>query len=191
MRKDLQMSHSLYGRWLSEENAENFKSLPADPAQYAPTEKKPHPSLLQDVRWAGHKQRQKVANLARASKCPPYGYGPATGGRLVVEKVAEVDEGEEDYGEYQAYRGEEVKDESNLDFWNWVKAGEKKDAARDAEVSADTAGPMSDILRVAEPKGRKCAELDALFERETNARKYETTVVDSSPVADEKVLEDD
>ncbi|RYP75469.1 hypothetical protein DL771_002354 [Monosporascus sp. 5C6A] len=43
-----------------------------------------------------------------------------------------------------------------------------------------------DILRVAEPKGGNYAELDAMFKREINARKYETTVVDASPVEEEK-----
>ncbi|RYP75468.1 hypothetical protein DL771_002353 [Monosporascus sp. 5C6A] len=48
-----------------------------------------------------------------------------------------------------AYRGEEVKDKSNLDSWSWVKAGEEENVPRDAKVSADIAvkiNPRKEVL---------------------------------------------
>ncbi|RYP75560.1 hypothetical protein DL769_003806 [Monosporascus sp. CRB-8-3] len=180
----------------------------------------------------------ETAILARASKFFPYGYGHATGGRFGIEEVVEVDEDEKDFGEYQAYRGEEVKNKPNLDIWSWVRAGEKR--TRLETLKSQRIQPVSmrmsarhigryemlkssvvdlfpaniedskyghrlahacyiktlpprteDVLRVAEPKGRNCAELDVLFEREINARKYETTAVDVSLAEEEEVLEND
>ncbi|RYP10718.1 hypothetical protein DL764_000508 [Monosporascus ibericus] len=174
-----------------EENAEHFESLSAGPCAVRPygEETAPQPA-------PGHA-------LGRAQAAPE-------SRRFVVEEVAEDDEDEEGYGEYQPYRGEEVKDKSNLDFWSWVKAGEEENAARDAKGSADTAGELAHGRKAWGPifsidgcfemiqrqssggqaKGRNCAELEVLFEKETNARKYETTVVDISPV-EEKILKDD
>ena len=60
--------------------------------------RKTHPRLLPDEGlWPGDVQRQKAAVHARAAKYLPYGYGPATGGRFMVEEVGEVDEDEEEY----------------------------------------------------------------------------------------------
>ncbi|KAI0171891.1 ADP-ribosylation [Hypoxylon sp. FL1284] len=119
------------------DNALHFENLPSDPGRFVPAQTRRHPRLIEHIRWPGEAQRAKKAALARAAKYFPYGYGPATGGRFVVEEVGEADEDEEDYGEYQALRGEEVRDKTNLDFWSWVKAGEEMDAAaarRDDEV---------------------------------------------------------
>ncbi|KAF3932161.1 hypothetical protein ABW20_dc0108360 [Dactylellina cionopaga] len=48
--------------------------------------------------------RRKQALMARASKWFPYGYGPATGTRFVIEAVADDSDDEEEYGEYQKDR---------------------------------------------------------------------------------------
>ncbi|KAK6514362.1 hypothetical protein TWF506_008758 [Arthrobotrys conoides] len=53
--------------------------------------------------------RRKQALMARALKWFPYGYGPATGTRFVVEAVAEVSDDEEEYGEYQKDKVEGVE----------------------------------------------------------------------------------
>ncbi|KAJ6257851.1 hypothetical protein Dda_7640 [Drechslerella dactyloides] len=45
---------------------------------------------------------RKQALVARAKKWFPYGYGPATGTAFVVEAVADDEDDEEEYGEYQA-----------------------------------------------------------------------------------------
>ncbi|KAI1379283.1 ADP-ribosylation [Hypoxylon crocopeplum] len=110
-------------------NALHFVDLPSDPRNFVPARKRRHPKLLEDVRWPAEIQRQKAASLARASKYFPYGYGPATGGKFVVEEIGEVDEDDEEYGDYQALRGEELKDKTNLNFWSWVKVGEELDAS--------------------------------------------------------------
>ncbi|KAF3255597.1 hypothetical protein TWF128_005588 [Orbilia oligospora] len=60
--------------------------------------------------------RRKQALMARALKWFPYGYGPATGTRFVVEAVAEVSDDEEEYGEYQKDKIEGVETSSNY-FW--------------------------------------------------------------------------
>ncbi|KAI0848286.1 hypothetical protein F5Y00DRAFT_270249 [Daldinia vernicosa] len=110
------------------DNHEHFEELPSNPESFVPTNQTRHPKLLQGVRWPGDVQREKAAAFARAAKWFPYGYGPSTGSKFVVEEVGEVDEDEEEYGDYQALRGEEIKDKTNLNFWSWVKVGEEIDA---------------------------------------------------------------
>ncbi|VUC29809.1 unnamed protein product [Clonostachys rosea] len=73
----------------------------------------------------GDKQRAKEAIFARAAKYFPYGYGPASGKRFVVEEVGEVSDDEENYGDYQNL--EEDESAENTEFWSWVKAGEMED----------------------------------------------------------------
>ncbi|KAI2607296.1 ADP-ribosylation [Hypoxylon fragiforme] len=121
-----------------QDNLLHFKNIPRDPTEFVPETQKTHHRLVEEVRWPGDVQREKAASLARAAKYFPYGYGPATGGRFVVEEIGEVDEDDEEYGDYQALRGEEIKDKSNLDFWSWVKVAEEMDAAgADGELPPD------------------------------------------------------
>ncbi|KAF3307930.1 hypothetical protein TWF173_002090 [Orbilia oligospora] len=61
--------------------------------------------------------RRKQALMARALKWFPYGYGPATGTRFVVEAVAEVSDDEEEYGEYQKDKVEGVETTGSNYFW--------------------------------------------------------------------------
>ncbi|OBT56061.1 hypothetical protein VE04_04199 [Pseudogymnoascus sp. 24MN13] len=93
-----------------------FADIPEDKASFVAQAKK-HPKLLAEPMAPGDKQRAKEALVAKASKYFPYGYGPATGTSFVVEEVGEVDEDEEDYGEYQRDRIDETHEESN--FWKW------------------------------------------------------------------------
>ena len=74
----------------------------------------------------GDKQRKKEELVAKAKKYFPYGYGPATGMGFVVEDVGEVDDDEEEYGEYQKDRVDATNEES--DFWKWgeEEEGEQK-----------------------------------------------------------------
>lgn len=58
----------------------------------------------------GDAQRQKSEIFARGSKWFPYGYGPATNGRFVIEDVAEIDDDEEEWGNYQGDRAAEGDD---------------------------------------------------------------------------------
>lgn len=72
----------------------------------------------------GDKQRKKAALIAKGQKFFSYGYGPISGKQLIIEDVAEVDEGEEDYGEYQAVRAD--AEPSNTSVWDedWGKSEE-------------------------------------------------------------------
>lgn len=58
----------------------------------------------------GDAQRRKAEIFARGSKWFPYGYGPATNGKFVIEDVAEVDDDEEEWGNYQEDRAAEGND---------------------------------------------------------------------------------
>ncbi|KAI1095887.1 ADP-ribosylation [Rostrohypoxylon terebratum] len=111
------------------DNAEHFEDLPDDPTDFIPTQKRRHARLSEDIRWPGDVKRERAAAFARATKWFPYGYGPSTGAKFVVEEIGEVDEDEEDYGDYQGLRTEGLKEKSNLDFWSWVKVGVDIDAA--------------------------------------------------------------
>ncbi|KFY63038.1 hypothetical protein V496_04257 [Pseudogymnoascus sp. VKM F-4515 (FW-2607)] len=95
-------------------NTRFFEDIPNDKANFVA---KTHPKLLNEPMAPGDKQRAKEALVAKASKYFPYGYGPATGTSFVVEDVGEVDEDEEDYGEYQGDRIDQTHEESN--FWKW------------------------------------------------------------------------
>ncbi|KAI1402116.1 ADP-ribosylation [Hypoxylon fuscum] len=116
-----------------QDNIQYFIDLPCDPENFVPTQTKSHPKLFKHDFFPGDVQRHKAATLARAAKYFPYGFGAATGSRFVVEEIGEVDEDDEEYGDYQALRGEEIKDGTNLDFWSWVKVGEEEDAAARGE----------------------------------------------------------
>jgi hypothetical protein len=52
----------------------------------------------------GDLQREKEERIARGKKFFAYGFGPVSGRNLVIEEVAEVDDDEEDYGDYQTNR---------------------------------------------------------------------------------------
>lgn len=54
--------------------------------------------------------------MERASKYLGYGFGPKEGSAFVVEEIGEVDDDEEDYGEYQRDRTDAA--EGGLDFWD-------------------------------------------------------------------------
>ncbi|KAK6855420.1 hypothetical protein PG990_008284 [Apiospora arundinis] len=127
-----------------EHNAAHFANLSADPTQWtraAPP--KTHKRLLRDQQediWPDEARRAKQAIMARAAKWFPYGYGPATNGKFVVEEVGEVDDDEEEYGDYQALRGEGEgedtdKDKRNMDFWSWVKAAAVEEEAEETEFA--------------------------------------------------------
>ncbi|KAK7943200.1 uncharacterized protein PG986_012313 [Apiospora aurea] len=112
-----------------ERNALHFANVPADPYQWAraPKPVKTHKRLLTDEQKdisPGDALRAEQAIMARAAKWFPYGYGPATNGKFVVEEVSEVDDDEEEYGSYQALRGEGNVDDAEqgqqavIDLWS-------------------------------------------------------------------------
>ena len=67
--------------------------------------------------FPGEKQRLKEERLARARKFFAYGFGPVSGNKIIIEDIADTDDDEEEYGEYQGDRLQgEVKERS---VWDW------------------------------------------------------------------------
>lgn len=127
-----------------EDNREYFESIPQDPTQW--TARWTHPKLQKQVLAPGDKQRQKEALIAKAAKYFPYGYGPATGTRFVVEEVGEVDEDEENYGDYQKDRLGSVDGQGSGTFWEWDVSDlqrDEKDEYTDALVGKRKHGGRS------------------------------------------------
>ncbi|KAF2464369.1 uncharacterized protein BDR25DRAFT_381508 [Lindgomyces ingoldianus] len=69
--------------------------------------------------FSGDKARQKQELIAKGMKFFAYGFGPVSRKKLVIEDVAEIDDHEEEYGEYQAKRIEIQS--RNANFWDWGK----------------------------------------------------------------------
>ena len=92
---------------------------------------KAHPRITTEAesQAPGDVQRRKEALIAKAAKYFPYGYGPKQGANFVVEDVGEVSEDEEEYGEYQADRVEEVDADSSRarSVWDWGELEGKTD----------------------------------------------------------------
>ncbi|KAF2230984.1 hypothetical protein EV356DRAFT_507945 [Viridothelium virens] len=57
----------------------------------------------------GDRQRLKEAKKAAAAKWFPYGFGPATGSKFIIEEIGEIDDDEESYGDYQEERQDGVQ----------------------------------------------------------------------------------
>jgi hypothetical protein len=71
---------------------------PEDPNKWVA---KTHPKLEQKELFPADIAAIAQAKKAAATKWFPYGFGPATGTSFVIEAIAEHDDDEEDYGEYQ------------------------------------------------------------------------------------------
>jgi hypothetical protein len=80
---------------------------PEDPNKWVT---KTHPKLEQKELFPADIAAIAQAKKAAAAKWFPYGFGPAAGTSFVIEAIAEHDDDDEDYGEYQGRR-QEVKDE--------------------------------------------------------------------------------
>lgn len=76
---------------------------------------KPHPRLVQQNLAPGDAKREKERKKAAAMKWFPNGFGPAKGTSFVIEEIGQVDDDEEDYGEWQAERHAFVHKEDDLD----------------------------------------------------------------------------
>ncbi|KAG6997823.1 hypothetical protein G7Y79_00037g073410 [Physcia stellaris] len=106
-----------------------FAALPANPWTWVQRQRarNTHPRLSAQVLSPGDRQRAKEARGARAAKYLGFGFGPACGAALVVEEVGEVSEDEEDYGEFQRERVEEVRvaggEGQGEGFWEWRDDG--------------------------------------------------------------------
>jgi hypothetical protein len=91
----------------SEEAKRIVRSAQEDPLHFQrmsaalAREGKMHPLLEKKELGPGEKKREAEARKAAAMKWFPYGFGSATGTQFVIEEVGEVDDDEEDYGEWQ------------------------------------------------------------------------------------------
>lgn len=96
-----------------EEADEDYENVPEDPDDSTWTNHSNANRLSNKFGPAlapGDAQRQKAEIFARGSKWFPYGYGPATNGKFVIEDVAEIDDDEEEWGNYQSDRAAEGDD---------------------------------------------------------------------------------
>ncbi|KAF2794274.1 hypothetical protein K505DRAFT_361264 [Melanomma pulvis-pyrius CBS 109.77] len=76
---------------------------------------------LEETLMPGDKQRKKQELIAKGQKFFAYGFGPVDGRKLVIEDVAEIDDDEEDYGEFQAARMDTDSNNTNTNIWGWGK----------------------------------------------------------------------
>ena len=77
-----------------------------------------HPKLNNEILYPGDKKRLKQERTAQGLKHFASGFGPVSGKDIVVEEVGEVDDDEEDYGDYQQNRIEGQAKDANL--WMWA-----------------------------------------------------------------------
>ncbi|MCJ1391621.1 hypothetical protein MMC18_004485 [Xylographa bjoerkii] len=96
---------------------------------------KQHPKLNSETLYPGDKKGMKQERMAQGSKFFAYGFGPVSGKNIAIEEVGDVDDDEEDYGDYQQNRIEgETK---NADAWMW------SDIERNPDVDEYTAARFS------------------------------------------------
>ncbi|KAK6339197.1 hypothetical protein TWF718_008619 [Orbilia javanica] len=90
--------------------------------------------------------RKKQALMARALKWFPYGYGPATGTRFVVEAVADVSDDEEEYGEYQKDKVEGVDGGGNAGKYFWEMPEVEGEDSRFDEFFEERRAKAGDVI---------------------------------------------
>lgn len=81
-------------------------------------DKPTHAKLHSEVLSPGDTQRLKQERIARAAKFFAYGFGPVSGSNIVIEDIAEIDDDDEEYGDYQENRLEGEMEEA--DIWSWA-----------------------------------------------------------------------
>ncbi|KAM0349657.1 hypothetical protein ACHAPU_003486 [Fusarium lateritium] len=90
--------HLDLGSGAAKEALKHLQSSPEDFYRMSKIEKRPEAKSTAP----GDVQREKEARKAAAMKWFPYGFGPSTGTRFVIEEVGETSDDEEEYGEWQA-----------------------------------------------------------------------------------------
>lgn len=104
------------------DNYQFFDDIPEDPDLFAVFLKrlyawqKLHKKDWEKLVGPGEVQRLKEDRMERATKYLGCGFGPKEGSTFVVEEIGEVDDDEEDYGEYQKDRINAAG--GGLDFWD-------------------------------------------------------------------------
>ncbi|MCJ1227679.1 hypothetical protein MMC12_004335 [Toensbergia leucococca] len=162
------------------DNMKEFYNIPLNSQAWVPHQhQRSHSKLTAEVLAPGDKRRLKEALVAKAAKYFPYGYGPATGTKFVVEEVGEIDEDEEEYGEYQKDRVEGIDGGGN-NIWAWEKSvkgldlgGEGDDGKRgnelegeedDGEANGDAKAVEQDDAWKWQPDLRGCNHFDEYFD---------------------------
>lgn len=74
-------------------------------------------------------KRKIMTKLAR--KHFPFGYGPAQGTKFVVEEIGEVDEDDEEWGEYQLDRNQYERDGEGIKYHSCTKTGHVPELAEE------------------------------------------------------------
>jgi hypothetical protein len=150
------------------ENVKFFSEIPQDPEAWTSrlsSSKRLNKRRIEgQAMLPGDRQRNKEAVYAKAAKYFPYGYGPATGTKFVVEEVGEISEDEEVYGDYQMLRAVETDGKkANSGFWAWVKESEKgAETLREGIHEADEYLWEREALRVPQGFGQSVTKWDML-----------------------------
>ena len=97
--------------WKHNDNPMNFIKQQINAAQAA---KRKHPRLSRKVLAPGDKKRLQQERLAKGSKFFAYGFGPISGKNIVIEEVGEIDDDEEEYGDFQLNRLQGKLAETNI-----------------------------------------------------------------------------
>ncbi|MCJ1270345.1 hypothetical protein MMC22_010241 [Lobaria immixta] len=117
-----------------QDNARFFEDIPTNPNAWVNRLQAPTPKKLNPQRLApGDRQRAQEALKSKAAKWFPYGYGPATGTSFVIQEVGDVDEDDEDFGDYQKERISKVDDDPQGGdvAWIWDSVPKNGDKRRD------------------------------------------------------------
>ena len=105
------------------DNAKFFDDIPEDPGGWVANRKrfyawqKLHKKDYEKTLGPGEVERLKDERVERARKYLGYGFGPHQGAAFVVEEIGQVDEDEENYGEYQQDRTDSA--EGGRNCWEW------------------------------------------------------------------------
>lgn len=117
-----------------QDNALFFEDIPTNSNAWVNRLQAPTPKQLNPQRLSpGDRQRAQEELKSKAAKWFPYGYGPATGTLFVIEQVGDVDEDDEDFGDYQQERVREVDDglQGGNSGWIWDSIPENGDKSKD------------------------------------------------------------
>jgi len=153
--RTMNMSFSTEGRYCpvivmhldwGKDNEKFVHDIPEDPAIFADLLKrlyawrKLHKKNWENTVGPGEIQRFREERMERASKYLGYGFGPKEGSTFVVEEIGEVDDDEEDYGQYRKDRTDAAEggpDFRNRDLWESGRFNEYAEARK-----ATTTGPF-------------------------------------------------
>lgn len=110
--------HIDYGSERAKKHLEEFRKNPTGHGRKTKT--RVEHDFADEEMWPAAKKAKAEALKAAATKWFPYGYGSATGTSFKIEEIAEVSDDEEEYGQYQALRGEH---ENEIREWEAVNDG--------------------------------------------------------------------